>query len=397
MAESLFGIYKLAKDYNNDGYLNWGTSYPKDGVGYEEYVVHAGTIIGCTANFINLLEGKPELYSLKISSGETFRDVATYILDITINHIIPGYEIDWNNQYGVYMNRKGSKNYAGLEGISLPNNQYLIMAYGLLELSKLDIDFNLKNDYYQKAVKMIKNFNNHVIRNSDGTLSWNYKDVLFDGDKEGFIEDYSHGMHDIDTAIAAYSAGIAFTKDDIEAFAKTYDTTMYVSVGGVPMLTSNVNGKGCENRKKCGHIFLKLFDLSNYSTNIWVRGKDYIEKKGSGDIYAEVDYTRVLAYHKDSPKPYHFSLTYPKDKSGTVRSSFAVFRWENSVRASGYDVIISMNPDLSNAIIARSNLLETSMLVTDRLKPGQKYYWQVTARNITGQQTKSDIYSFKAI
>ena len=391
MADILYGVYQLAKDNDGDGYLNWGSVYEDKKVDYAEYVCHAGTIVGCAADFLNLLEGKPELYDTVSSQyKKSFREIADYILDITVNHIIPGYDKDWSDQYGVYMNRKGSVNYnKSTLDIALPNNQYLTMAYGLLELVKLDFDAEKKSDFYAKAVSMMKVFDSKVIRNSDGTLKWNYKDKLFDRDYQSSIEDYSHGMWDVRAAISAHSAGVAFSSEDLAAFAKTYDTKMYRSVDGLPMLTKAVDGSGAST----GYVFLFIYDLSNFSQKIWERGKTYLEAKLSP---TNRDSTRILAYHPSAPAPGKFSLTSPAAKDGKAKADFAVFRWTNSVGASKYTLKIASDSDMKNVVLERSDLFETSALVTSELEAGKTYWWSVTAVNMAGDTRESKISSFTA-
>ena len=395
MADGLYGIYLLAEDKDGDGYRNWGFDGPADeGIGYNEYACHSGAMAGAAADFLNLLAGQPELCgTVSEKYGITYSEIADYILEVTVNDIIPSFDRDWSDQYGVYLNRPGCWNFSGTDKeLSLPHNQYLMMAYALIELAKLDVGKETADRYMHMAEAMIRVFDSFVTRNENGTMFWHYNDSLFEGDYSGTVEDPSHGIMDLRTVIAAHSAGIAFTTEDLRAFGKTYDETAAFDPAPcfVPKLYSYIDGVGDPQFAYVQFIY----DLSPFSEYSWDRGRRYTESAYSDPGQAE-DSLRILAYHPGAPAPEPFSLTSPSDGESGADPEFTVFRWENSVRASEYVLTVARDSAFEDIVLERDGLLETSALVTDSLEAGKEYFWKVTAKTTGGKETESAVSSFR--
>ena len=69
------------------------------------------------------------------------------------------------------------------------------------------------------------------------------------------------------------------------------------------------------------------------------------------------------------------------------------FLWEAASHASSYFVLISQNSDLSNPVHTSADLTTLSYEYT--FPPDQSYYWSVIAKNSTGDESSSEIWSFQ--
>ncbi|MBP5236530.1 MAG: hypothetical protein J6128_03245 [Clostridia bacterium] len=397
MADSLYGIYLLAEDNDGDGYRNWGVSDMYGGVGYNEFLVHSGAIASAAADFLNLLASKPSLYSARSEKhGLSFREMADYILAVTVDDIIPAFDRDWSDWYGVYMNRLTLvEDGDTVAEETLPHNQYLMMAYALIELSKLDIGEERVNEYLDRADSMVSTFDSFVRRLDGNTMKWNYADVIGEFDEASGVEDTSHGMIDLRTVIAAHNAGISFTTGDLEAFANTYaNVADYDPMPGqfpvIPRLYKNVDGSGSPDN----YVFLFIYDLSVFSGKIWDMGRRYVSFI-YGDPSNSEDALRVLAYHPGAPAPADFALTAPANEGSDADPGFVVFRWENSPGASEYVLTVARNESMSDVVLDRDGLIEPSALVRGALDGGTEYFWRITAKGTGGKERVSAVGSFR--
>ena len=396
MADTLYGVYLLAEDHNGDGYRNWGVCDKYDGVGYNEFVCHSGAIAGAAADLLNLLAGKPSLNSaMSEKYGISFGEMAEYIKKVTVEGIIPTFDRDWSDRYGVYMNRLTFP--AGGDpdsGETLPHNQYLMMAYALLEMSKLDIGAERAANYRERARTMLSVFSSWVRRLDNGTVVWNYSDLVGENDSYVSTEDSSHGILDIRTVVAAYNEGEVFGASDLEAFCRTYsDAAGYDPAPFItPRLYSDVDGSGVPGISYNRY----LYDLSVFSGEykIWDRGRRYALREYEDPGQAE-DSLRIMAYHPGAPEPEAFSLTSPADGGGNVSPDSAVFRWENSVHAAEYTLTVAKDSSFEDTVLVRDRITGTSALVTDVLEAGTEYFWKVTAKTTGGKETESGAYSFR--
>ena len=278
---------------------------------------------------------------------------------------------------------------------TLPHNQYLMMAYALIELSKLDIGEERAKEYLDRAGSMVSTFDSFVRRNDDGTMYWRYADVIGEFDKASGVQDTSHGMIDIRTVIAAHNAGISFTTGDLAAFANTYaNVADYDPLPGqmpvIPRLYNHIDGTGSAGN----HVFLFVYDLSPFSGRIWDMGRRYILFVHSDPSYSE-DALRVLAYHPGAPAPSEFALTSPEADGGKTDPNFAVFRWENSAGASEYVLTVARDPEMKDTVLTRDGLIETSALVRGAFESGTEYFWQITAKGTGGKERVSAAGSFR--
>ncbi len=69
------------------------------------------------------------------------------------------------------------------------------------------------------------------------------------------------------------------------------------------------------------------------------------------------------------------------------------FLWEAASHASSYFVLISQNADLSSPLHTSADLTTLSYEYT--FLPDQSYYWSVIAKNSTGDESSSEIWSFQ--
>jgi len=387
LASMLYRIFELMADTDGDGYLNWGASYNINGKSYpyDEYAAHVGIMVSIAGDFVNLIYGDPSLFEKSAHLRLSYKEVTDFIIDRAINHAIPAFEKDWNDELGVYMNRPGCVNYSGAtKPIALPNNQYLCMVPALLNFAKICPE--KRDEYIYKAEKMLSTFRAHVTFADDGTACWNYKDTLFENDWVTSTEDYSHAMWDIRAAIYGMSSGLVFSVSDLEAMAKTYDVNMFRGTEDNPKLTEYVDGKGNAG----GAISLLLFDLGVYGEKIITRGAKALEVSNTTKSR---DAGRVLAFHPDTPIPRWFDLTLPANNAENVGSTEG-FIWQRKAYANYYTLQIATDADFTNIIVNRDKILESSAIVKD-LPASSTLYWRVIANNIAGDKIYSDTFSFK--
>jgi len=389
MATYLYRIFDLMADENNDGYLGWGASYEntngKD-YPYEEYLVHSGVILSMATDFVNIVYGDPTIANKSSYARFSYKDVADFIVDRAVNHVIPSFEVDWNDELGVYMNRPGCVNYSGAtKPIALPNNQFLTIVPALINLAKICPE--KRDEYLLRAEKLLATFKNNVDFKSNGTALWHYKDQLFSGDWNTSVEDYSHAQWDVRAAIYAYSSGLLFSLEEVSAFAKTYDTTMFMGTEEDPKLTYYINGS---KKNDNGNLFLLHFDMAVYGEHFISRGKQVLINQNSTKGR---DAGRILAFHPDTPIPRWFDLTLPANNAENVGSTEG-FIWQRKAYANYYTLQIATDADFTNIIVNRDKILESSAIVKD-LPASSTLYWRVIANNIAGDKIYSDTFSFK--
>lgn len=390
MSVILYRVFKLLADKDGDGYENWGTTgYSVDKKTYEEYCVHSGMVLSVAADFVNLVYSDSRLTDEMTPFNITYKQMADFITDKAINQVIPAFDVDWSEEYGAYLNRPGSGNYNGItDPLSLPTNQYLSMGTALMKFAMVCPDH--RNDYLKKAKAMLANAKRYTMTDDNVTVYWDYTNALFFGDSPTTQrEDFSHGMIDIHAAITGYSAGLVYKLKDLQAFAKTYETTMFTGTEENPLLTHYVDGTNITGSE--GYIFLYLFDMSVYGTKIWQRGRQYMIHNA---LLQTIDSARVMAYHEDAPRPWSFSLSTPANKASGVSHTNTVFMWMPSVRASDYCLQISKKSDFSKLLVNRTKLIDACAIVTD-IPANTKLYWRVIAENMKGDSIESKTFCFK--
>lgn len=381
MSIYLYRIYELLADKDGDGYLNWGTDHYSDEGLYEEYAIHT-SMLGLTAGeFVCLIHADPELAKKESPLGMTYRDVADYLIDKTINHLIPAFDRDWDEEAGVYRER----DFERFRRMSLPHNQYLGMAILLINFAKVSPENS--REYIRKAEKMLNAFSDDVTRYPTiGLMEWDYSDPQFEGDKsDSGTEDFSHGMIDVRAAIVGYENGLVFTLDDVEAFANNYATIMHRDLEEYPALSDDVTGFGLSK----GVIYYWIYDMALYRGIIGTRGMTYMLNTSA---QSRSDAAMALVYHPDTPTPEKFSLSYPAN-GDTVDSDETVFLWQRKACANYYCLQIAEDENFENIIFSRDKMPDANTIVKDLPENSQLYY-RVIAKNMKGEETVSDVFSF---
>lgn len=381
MSVYLYRIYELLADKDGDGYLNWGTAHYSDEGLYEEYAIHT-SMLGLTAGeFVCLVYADPELGGKESPLGMTYREVADYLIDKTVNHLIPAFDRDWDEEAGVYKERDVER----FGRKTLPHNQYLGMAVLLTHFAKVSPENS--EEYIRKAEKMLNAFSDDITRYPTiGLMEWDYADPQFEGDpSDSGTEDFSHGMIDVRAAIVGYENGLVFSLHDIESFANNYATIMHRELEEYPALSDDILGLTTSS----GVIYYWIYDMALYRGEIGTRGMTYMINTATP---SRSDSAAVLVYHEDTPTPEEFSLAYPAN-GDTVDPDAAIFLWQRTACANYYCLQIAEDENFENIIFSRDKMPESSTIVKD-LPENSTLYYRVTAKNMKGEETVSDVFSF---
>jgi len=380
----LYEIFQLAEDNDGDGYKNWGTgTYSQDE--YQEWCVHTGALLSAAGEWANLVCSAPGiLEEIEPVSGMAYGALCAYLVDEAAAHLIPAFDRDWDEALGIYMNRPGSGNFSGSTAkISLPNNQFLAMAAALVQFAKLSPAHEA--EYLRRAKAMLEAFRAKLAYDENGNITkWNYKDIYFEGDMTGGVEDHSHGRWDFRAALMGYANGLVFTRRDIEAFAGVY-RNMLRGVPEEPLLTWNVDGSGTAKDP----VGLFHYDLSPFGEDIWRAGQKTAVLRGAAE-YA-MDAARILAYHEYAPPPLEFGLL----EAHSRQAGRVLFRWEVSIHACKYTLQISDDESFSNLLLDRADILDTCAFV-EGLPEGKTLYWRVIAANQGGGSCTSEAWEVTA-
>lgn len=115
--------------------------------------------------------------------------------------------------------------------------------------------------------------------------------------------------------------------------------------------------------------------------------KSFDLKFSANDIY-------FLLIRTDKSAPSDFFPITPDD--GIAVSGKPKLSWSPSIGATGYEISVSKNPDMSNPIIKNSQVKGTSVVIGSSLELDNYYYWTVQAVNKYGKtKTTNDVvYSF---
>ena len=364
----LYGIFRLAADNDGDGYKNWGTGTYSDGA-YREWLVHTGALLSCAGEWANLVISTPGiLEKLEPTSGMTYRALCGYLIGEATGQLIPAFDREWDDGIGIYAELP--------DWTSPPNNQFLAMAAALMQFAKLSPAH--EEEYLRRAQSMLDAFHSKLCYDSGGNITrWNYKDSYFPTDRfRGGPEDFSHSRWSFRAAIMGYANGLAFTENDIRAFARIYNS-MVRGTDDEPLLTYCVDGRGSLEAPGLFH-----YDLSPFGDYMWRIGYKTAEFRGA-PAYAG-DAARILAYHEAAPAPLAFGLFTPE--TGPKRT---LLRWEPSIHACKYTLQISDREDFSHLLIDRANILDTSAFV-EGLPAGETLYWRVISANQGGGHYTSD-------
>ena len=368
----LYEIFQLAQDKDGDGYKNWGTETYSDGH-YEEFCVHTGALLSSGGEWANLVASSPWILDkTEPVSGMPYGALCDYLVDEATRNMIPAFDKDWNDRYGVYTSPAGST-YFGGKTVSLPNNQFLAMAATLIQFAKLSPEH--QEEYLRRAARMLETFRRRLWYNCRGDITrWKYRDRYLPCDERPSKEDYSHGMWSVRAATMGYANGLAFTHSNIEAFARVYKS-MVRGTAQEPLLTYNVDGSGTKDNA----LFLFIYDLSPFGDAIWSTGYKTAVARGAPASIG--DAARILAYHQAAPAPLPFGLVSPEP--GAQIFGRTLLRWEPSVYACKYTLQISDREDFASLFLERADILDTSAFV-ELPYDGRTLYWQVIAANQGG-------------
>jgi len=384
----VYRIFELMADEDGDGYLSWGATYEENGVfyRYNEYAAHSGMILSVTSEFVCLIFGDPALAERETPFGMTYGEMAEYLIDRAVNHAVLAFECDWREDLGVYVNRPGSYNYSGeAKAYSLPHNQYLVMAVTMMNFAKVSPEH--RDEYLDRAEKMLTVFKKSITYYPYvGVISWNYHDPQYEGDYPERIEDYSHGMLDVRAAVAGYESGLVFSLEDIELFAHTFETVMFRGTEAEPLLSEYVNGKG----DSTGSLRLWHYDMAVFGEKIVDRATAYMLNSGAEK---SLHSAYALAFHEDTPVPLAFTVTIPADGNGPVDPDRGVFFWQRTANACYYRIEIAEDADFTNIVATRDKIINSSAIIGD-LPENADLYVRVTAVNMKGESTVSDVRSF---
>jgi len=376
----LYEIFRLAADNNGDGYKNWGTGH-YSGDAYEEFCVHTGALLSSAGELVNLIYSVPDmLEETEPVSGMAYAALCEYLAGEATGQMIPAFDGDWDEAAGVYVSPPGNLYFDG-ERVSLPNNQFLAMAAALIQFAKLSPEH--EELYLHRAEAMLDAFRSKLkYDNGGGITKWNYRDSYFKGDRAGGTEDFSHGMWGVRAALLGHANGMAFTGEDIGAFARKYSSLLR-GTQEEPLLAYNMDGTGTADNA----LYLFVYDLSPFGSGVWRAGYKTAVFRGAAANVG--DTARILAYHEHAPVPQAFAPLSPAP--GSRVAGRALFRWEASPRACKYTLQISAREDFSDLLIDRPGILDTSAFV-EGLPAGGTFHWRVTAANQGGGEYVSDIW-----
>lgn len=183
----------------------WGGERYDEGR-WHVYVVHTGQICKAPADFIRVVKSDPALtekYGATADRwlGELEEIVADANRDFVTSGTV-GYYVDGSMEGG-----KGGKT---------PLNMTTAMGSVVAEL----YDITKKPEHKEHATK-IANLFRQSLQERDGTWVWEYA-IKPPGTPFKTGEDISHAAINVDFAVRCYQAGIVFTKEDMDRFAKTW-------------------------------------------------------------------------------------------------------------------------------------------------------------------------------
>lgn len=121
-------------------------------------------------------------------------------------------------------------------------------------------DVNGNSTYIDKVKKQNTYFKNRLIANGTA-YKWYYNGT------SGTIEDTSHGMIDIGSAIDMFRHGLVFSGDDMEKFTDTLTEVMWNKSITSPTVTKYVDGTG--DTTTYTRSLINWLELSQFDKNVW--------------------------------------------------------------------------------------------------------------------------------
>jgi len=225
------------------------------------YVVHSGMIAYPMVEFARLV-AQAGLEAEPAYDGESFGDKATAYVAAALETVAT-HEDQWNGA-GYYAFRSDAT-FLSYPGRDLPLNQSNAMGRLLLALYAVTGDADLLD----KAIKLALRFKAQLSTGPSGEYLWNYWGETYSSPGE----DISHAAINVDFAAMAAELGLVFDGADLEAFARTFMTRVYVHDRS---LSNHVGGGGTDNpsyRPQAG----RWLRLAEVRTAIYAAVRDIYE------------------------------------------------------------------------------------------------------------------------
>lgn len=201
-------IARGIKDYKGRSRTGWSaTKYSKN----KEpmiHVVHSGMILYPMIRFSVMVKNRSELSGYSDAAKKYTKLAEMAVADL---------EGQWRY---VAKTGEGSYWFEGDEPMQA-NLRAPMPSNGPLALGRVIVLLNQmtgKESYLSKSKALAIYFRNNLTMTSEGGYVWGYLPKVT---KHPFPEDISHGAIDVDFAYNAYIAGINFTQQDMQMFAKT--------------------------------------------------------------------------------------------------------------------------------------------------------------------------------
>ncbi len=188
----------------------WGTA-TYDKAGWHVFVVHTGMVCQGPAEFVRMVKENPALQSDYGTTATRFlSEIETIAAEANQQLKTNAAGEGWYEDPGI-----------GGNGGIVPLNMSNAMGSVLVELYRV----TGKPDYRDKATALATYFKNCLRDNGNGGYNWSYWPKTSD-EKVVSGEDISHASLNVDFASRCASAGIVFTAEDIEKFARTWLRTV---------------------------------------------------------------------------------------------------------------------------------------------------------------------------
>lgn len=182
-----------------------------------------------------------------------------------------------------------------------------------------------------------------------------------------------------------FTAASSVDTDEIKIIFAKNDSDGLVSI--------QLDHKDFKNKELKADLY-KIVDSENsglayqYSIDLKAidRGELVIEDVKANDVW-------FVVVKKETATPSFFYPITPDD--GEATSLRPTFTWSIAQGATGYDLTVSTNRDLTDPIVHETDLTTTSYTATIDLSIGTTYYWSVTAKNKNGNTrfTNDTVYS----
>lgn len=214
------------------------------------FAVHTGMITYPIASFVRIVQRSPEL-------GRRYWAKATEYLAACRAAVAVH---DWEYRDGHLIWPKGQP--LAYDGCEQPINQSLALGQTLVELALITGN----RGYRRKVVELAAMYSGQLALDAGGAYQWHYwptGGLIYEGfaktgspetDVSVFtpsvagakqFEDISHGAIDVEFAVRAHQARLAFTAQDMTQIAKTYTQNVAMTdSAGLPAIHTTVAGTG---------------------------------------------------------------------------------------------------------------------------------------------------------